>query len=37
MGVQSGLVVLVSFASLLTNIMMIADILRVFLLRIQVL
>jgi hypothetical protein len=37
MGVQSGLAVLVSVASLLANIMMIVYILRVFLLRIQVL
>jgi hypothetical protein len=37
MGVESGLAVLVSVASLLTNIMKIADILRVFLLRNQVL
>jgi hypothetical protein len=37
MGVESGLAVLVSVASLLTNIMMIVDILGVFLLRNQVL
>jgi len=37
MGVESGLAVLVSVASLLTNIMKIVDILRVFLMRNQVL